>query len=160
MNKLKFLLLIPTILITAVIIYFALEGWGRRDKDFAIVLFFAASSFGLATSQIWKGLNKPQPNNDNVVSGEEKSSQSSNAVFHLLFSAVLTVTITVSFVVYDKIKRKIETEECRVYICNELVNYDQQYPVYKNLKDLLALKEQYPLDTKNITEKIIPINFL
>lgn len=155
MKKLKFLLLIPPVLIIAVIILFALEGWGRRDIDFAVVLFFAAYSFGLVTSQIWKGLNKPQPNNDNVVSDEEKPRQSNNAVFHLLFSAVLTVTITASFIVYDKIKRKIETEECRVYICNELVNYDQQYPMYKNPKDLLALKEQYPLDTKNITENII-----
>lgn len=156
MKKLNFLLLIPPLLITAVIVWFALKGWDRRDQDYAVVLFLSAFCFGLVTSIIWKGLNKLQLNNENVLADEEKPSALNNVVFHTLFSAVSIVLITSSFIAYDKIKRKIETEECRVYICNELVNYDKQYPMYKNPEDLLIIKQQNSLDTQYVTENIIP----
>ena len=156
MKNFKFLLLIPTLLITAVIVWFALKGWNRRDQDYAAVMFLAALCFGLVTSCIWKGLNKRQLSDENLSSDEEKPSQSNNGGFHTIFSVVLVVVITCSFIGYKKIKRKVETEECRVYICNELANYDQQYPMYKNPEDLFILKQQSPLDTKYITESIIP----
>jgi len=156
MKKFKFLLLIPFLLIIAIIVLFALEGWGRRDEDFAIVLFLSAFCFGLATSITWKKIGKVEQSNENSVANEIKSSQLKNAFFHSLFSFVTVFLITSSFIVYSKIKRSIETEECRVYVCSELINYDKQYPMNKKPEDLLALEQQDPLDTKYITENLVP----